>query len=108
MEEVVHHRLKECAARWRRGLVLIGLIVAAGWLGATPVAARTINVSAGGDLQAALNQAVAGDEIVLDRGATFTGNFQLPARPAGNGNVKWITIRTGAPDEALPPQDRRV
>ncbi|NUQ12540.1 MAG: hypothetical protein HUU26_09500, partial [Gemmatimonadaceae bacterium] len=38
---------------------------------------RTIVVSSGGDLQAALNTAQRGDEIVLAAGATFTGNFVL-------------------------------
>ena len=35
-------------------------------------AGATINVSAGGDLQAALNNAHLGDTIVLQAGATFT------------------------------------
>ena len=34
----------------------------------------------GGDLQAALNAAQPGDEVVLANGATFTGNFWLPAK----------------------------
>ncbi|NUQ11192.1 MAG: Ig-like domain-containing protein, partial [Gemmatimonadaceae bacterium] len=38
---------------------------------------QTIVVSSGGDLQAALNTAQRGDEIVLAAGATFTGNFVL-------------------------------
>jgi hypothetical protein len=92
-----------------RSAVFIGLLAVAGWLCAVPAAARTINVPAGGDLQSAINAAVAGDEIVLDAGGTFTGNFHLPAKPTGNGdNVKWITIRTGAADEALPPTGARV
>jgi len=37
-------------------------------------------VNAGGDLQAALNSAQPGDEIVLANGATFTGNFTLPVK----------------------------
>ncbi|MEN3332501.1 MAG: hypothetical protein V7641_1866 [Blastocatellia bacterium] len=50
----------------------------------------TINVAAGGNLQAALNQAQPGDQIVLQAGAVFTGNFILPAK-TGSG---WIVIRT--------------
>jgi len=49
-----------------------------------------INVSAGGNLQAALNQAQPGDQVVLQAGAVFTGNFVLPTK-TGNG---WIIIRT--------------
>jgi hypothetical protein len=48
------------------------------------------NVSAGGDLQAAINSAQLGDTIVLQAGAQFTGNFTLPAK-SGSG---WIIIRT--------------
>ena len=48
------------------------------------------NVSAGGDLQAAMNNAQLGDTIVLQAGAQYTGNFTLPAK-SGSG---WIIIRT--------------
>ena len=43
----------------------------------------------GGDLQSALNQAQPGDVILLQAGATFTGNFVLPNK---NG-TGWITVR---------------
>ena len=56
----------------------------------TQVATRTTQVAAGANLQAALDNAQPGDEIVLAAGATFTGNFILPAK-AGSG---WIVIRT--------------
>src|SRR5947208_94021 len=36
------------------------------------VTGRTITVSSGGDIQAALNQVQLGDQIVLQAGATFT------------------------------------
>src|SRR5262249_52739363 len=39
-----------------------------------------VTVNAGGDLQAAINNAQPGDTIVLQAGATFTGNFILPAK----------------------------
>jgi hypothetical protein len=60
-------------------------------------------VNAGGDLQAALNAAQPGDEIVLQAGATFTGNFSLPVKPAGAP----ITIRSSAslPDRRIRPTD---
>src|SRR4051794_34872 len=53
-------------------------------------AGAMINVARGGDLQAALNQAQPGDQVVLEAGAVFTGNFVLPAK-SGSG---WIIIRT--------------
>jgi PKD repeat protein len=55
---------------------------------ATP--GSTINVTEGGSLQAALNSALPGDVIVLQAGATYTGNFTLPAK-TGNS---WVVIRT--------------
>jgi hypothetical protein len=70
----------------------------------TPVTGKTIEVGTGGDFQTALNQAQPGDEIVLRAGATYTGNFLLPAKPS---NGKWITIRTS--DMAgLPKEGTRV
>ena len=66
--------------------------------------AQTITVPAGGDLQQTLNQAKSGATILLERGATFVGNFVLPARAGGDDRV--ITIRT-AGDEGFPaPGDR--
>jgi hypothetical protein len=55
-------------------------------------AAAVITVSAGGDLQRALNGAVPGDTILLEPGATYVGNFYLPRR-AGN-DTRPITLRT--------------
>jgi len=70
-----------------RGVVLV---LALAW--ASPTAAATITVNSGGDLQAALNAAVPGDEIVVEAGATFTGNFTLPVKSFGAA----ITIRSSA------------
>ena len=67
-----------------------------------PPTGTTITVSAGGDLQAALNAAQPGDVITLQAGATFTGPFTLPNK-AGTG---WITVRTSAPDSSLPRRAR--
>ena len=68
----------------------------------TPVSGKAIQVAAGGDFQAALNEASPGDEIVLQAGATYTGNFVLPAK---GGSGPWITIRTsdmaGLPKETV-------
>ncbi|MEP6763399.1 MAG: hypothetical protein ABJB66_03760 [Gemmatimonadaceae bacterium] len=47
-------------------------------------------VTAGQDLQEVLNASVPGDEIVLANGATFIGNYTLPAKaPSSN----WIVVR---------------
>src|SRR5262249_2077780 len=64
----------------------------------TPPTGRTIPVAAGGDLQAAINQAQFGDVITLQAGATFTGNFTLPNKSSGGQTPGWITIRTSTPD----------
>jgi plastocyanin len=62
---------------------------------------RVINVPSGGDLQAAINNAVRGDVIQLAAGARFVGNYKLPAK-SGSG---WITIRTAT---TLPAEGTRV
>ncbi|HKG20614.1 MAG TPA: hypothetical protein VKC34_01835 [Blastocatellia bacterium] len=70
---------------------------------------RKINVqggAAGGrNLQAALDQAAPGDTILLEAGATFTGNFVLPKKAGGAG---WVTVRSSAGDSELPPPGTRV
>ena len=43
-------------------------------LDSTPAPGSIVSVRAGGDLQAALNNAFCGDTIELQAGATFTGN----------------------------------
>lgn len=65
-----------------------------------PTPTRTINVPAGADLQAALNAAQRGDELVLAAGASWTGNFTVAS--CGSG---WITIRGPGP---LAPMGTRV
>lgn len=66
--------------------------------------AATITVNAGGDLQAALNSAVAGDVILLQAGATFTGNFTLPNK----SGTSYITLRSSAADTSLPAAGARI
>src|SRR6266511_2024095 len=61
-------------------------------------AGKTINVAAGGDVQAAINQARPGDVIKLQAGATFIGNFRLPNKSGS----EWIVIRSSAADTDLP------
>jgi len=63
-----------------------------------------IRVPAGADLQAAINNAQSGDTLLLEAGATFTGNFVLPAK----NNAAMITIRSSAADSALPGASTRI
>jgi hypothetical protein len=56
---------------------------------APPYVARTgtvRTVNSGGDVQAAFNAAQPGDIVVLETGATFTGNFTLPTK-TGSGDI---------------------
>jgi len=69
-----------------------------------PSSGPTVLVRAGADLQAALDAAQPGDTIALEAGATFTGPFTLPAKPG----TEWITIRSTAPDDRLPPPGIRA
>jgi hypothetical protein len=64
----------------------------------------TINVSSGGDLQAALNSAQLGGTIVLEAGATFTGPFTLPNKTSGSG---WIYV-VSSNLASLPAAGHRV
>ncbi|HEX7824556.1 MAG TPA: Ig-like domain-containing protein, partial [Mycobacterium sp.] len=63
-----------------------------------PTPARQVRVAAGADLQAALNAAQPGDELLLAPGATWTGNFTLPDK---GSSTAWITVRTDVPDATL-------
>jgi hypothetical protein len=54
-----------------------------------PATTRIVRVKSGAKLQAALNAAQPGDELVLAAGAVFTGNFVLPARAC----PAWIVVR---------------
>src|SRR5262245_2963135 len=64
----------------------------------TPVAptGRTTHVKAGGNLQAAIDDARPGDLITLEPGATYRGPFRLPRKEG----AAWIQIAARAP---LPP-----
>lgn len=66
--------------------------------------AATITVKAGDDLQAALHAAQPGDTLLLQAGATFTGNFVLPVK-AGSA---YITVRTSTADDLLPGPTARI
>src|SRR5436305_14974781 len=72
------------------------MIARAGWLvvlSCVPAAASTIQVPAGGNLQAALDAARPGDTIALAPNETFTGNFVLP-RKDGDAFIKQRTADT--------------
>jgi hypothetical protein len=69
--------------------------------------AATIAVPAGGNLQTALNSANPGDVITLAAGATYSGNFTLPVKPL-TSPAQFITVRSAAPDSALPPDGVRI
>lgn len=61
--------------------------------------AGVIRVAQGDDLQAAIDRAEPGSEILLAPGARFTGNFVLRARAADGG---FVTIRTDAKNLPAP------
>ncbi len=62
-------------------------------MAATPVSGKTIQVGADGEFQAALNKASPGDEIVLQAGATYTGNFENNWAHAQAGTGILFTVR---------------
>jgi len=72
---------------------------------APPSTGSILTVNAGDDLQAAINQAQPGDTIVLQAGATFTGNFVLPAKAGANS---YVTITTSSELSRLPDADTRM
>jgi hypothetical protein len=80
-------------------LAALGFTIVAGG----PARAASLNVNAGGNLQAALDAAQPGDEIVLQAGARFVGQFRLPPKPSGPA----ITIRSSAtlPARRITPLD---
>jgi hypothetical protein len=69
-----------------------------------PPTGTTRTVAAGGNLQAVLDAAQPGDIILLEAGASFVGNFTLPAK-TGSG---WIVIRSSTADANLPAAETRI
>ena len=65
---------------------------------------QSIFVTAGSNLQAAINAARPGDTLLLEPGATFRGNFVLPVK---DGSA-FITIRSATPDAQLPDAATRI
>ena len=82
---------------------VVALCFAFVFLTAGEARGATINVAAGGNLQAAIDAAQPGDTIVLQAGATFTGNFVLPVKPGST----YITIQS-TPSAGLPAADVRI
>ena len=62
----------------------------------------TIDVPAGGSLQTAFNQVPPGGTVRLAAGATYVGNFRLPAK----GGTSYVTITTA--NAVLPPAGTRI
>jgi hypothetical protein len=79
-------------------------LLAATFASPSAAAAATITVNAGGSLQDAINKAQPGDTILLQAGATFTGNFTLPAK----SGATYITIRSAAADTSFPAANARI
>ncbi len=72
----------------------------------TPSPGRKIVVADSGNLQNTVDNAQCGDTIEIQPGVIFRGLLRLPARPCDDAH--WITVRSGAPDSALPPPGTRV
>ena len=70
-----------------------------------PPRGNTITVSAGDDVQDAINRAKCGDVVKLAAGATFFGNFVIPNKGQCND---WIVIRSDAADSNLPRSGARI
>jgi hypothetical protein len=65
-------------------------------------------VRAGADLQGYIDRALPGDVLLLEPGATYTGNFTLPAPTDGPSaaSAQYITIRSAADDSRFPSGGR--
>lgn len=97
------HSLAYGAPKWAVRLLAVCLAL---FLLLAPAASRqltAIRVSAGEDLQVAIDAARPGDRVLLAPGARFVGNFVLPAHPGTNA---FITIQTDARD--LPGEGART
>ncbi len=85
-------------------VAVAGVMLALGARSAAGQTAPTIVVNAGGNLQAALDQAQPGQTVQLQAGATFDGNFVLPLKTG----TAYITVRTSTPDSQLPGATTRI
>ena len=85
-------------------VVRTGVSICVAMLLAGHAMGATLNVPAGGDLQAAIDAARPGDTILLQAGATFNGPFRLRVK---NGTTP-ITIRSSSADSVLPAAGQRI
>jgi len=67
-------------------------------------AAATTTVPAGANLQEYIDRARPGDVLVLEPGATYVGNFVLPAKTG----EQYITIRSAGEGDGLPRAGQRI
>jgi len=65
-----------------------------------PAVTRTVAVHTAAALQAAFDNAALGDEIVLDAGATYEGNFIIRIPTGSSG---WVTVRSTGFSSLPPP-----
>jgi hypothetical protein len=72
----------------------------------TPANGKTWEVATAADLRDKLNHAQCGDTIKLQAGATFAGQFFLPAKSCDDQH--WIVLRTSANDSQLPAEGVRM
>jgi hypothetical protein len=72
---------------------------------AYPAPLRQVRVPAGANLQAAIDAAQPGDELLLAPGASYIGNFYL--RNKGSSTA-WVTIRTDLSDGAIGAPGTRM
>jgi hypothetical protein len=84
------------------GCTVASLALAVVW--SVRVNGATIVVPADGNLQAALDQARPGDIVLLQPGATYTGNFVLPAKDG----TRPILVRTASDDSRLQDSTERI
>ena len=70
-----------------------------------PSPSRQVRVPADGNLQAAIDAAQPGDELLLPPGAAYYGNFYLRNKGASGS---WITIRTDLSDAAIGAPGTRM
>jgi hypothetical protein len=72
-------------------------------LPALTISAASVSVPAGGNLQSALNQAVGGDVITLQAGATFTGHYALAANSGAIITIQSSGIRNLPAGQRVSP-----